>query len=119
MVDFEVDWRLLAARDPGAGLVNIVPVGEGPVELLDFASGSSVEVLDADDVLDVVVASERRIAAAQALQMRALARFAELRPGGYPDNALSEFAADEVAPAQVSAAAQPGEAQPLPVRECA
>jgi hypothetical protein len=59
----------------------------------------SVEVLDADDVLDVVVAAERRVAAAQAVQMRALARFARLRPSGDPGNAMSEFAADEVAPA--------------------
>jgi hypothetical protein len=31
--------------------------------------------------------------------MRALSRFAELRPGGDPDNVMSEFAADEIAPA--------------------
>jgi hypothetical protein len=55
--------------------------------------------LDADAVLDVIVAAERRIAAAQAVQMRALARFAELRPSGDPHNPMSEFAADEIAPA--------------------
>src|SRR3982074_645705 len=99
MVDFELDLRLLAARDPGADLVDVVPVGKGPVYLLDYASDPPVEVLDADDVLDVVVAAERRIAAAHAVQMRALARFARLRPSGDPDNVMSEFAADEVAPA--------------------
>jgi hypothetical protein len=99
MVDFDVDWRELAARDPGADLVDIVPLGPAPVDLLDYASDSPVEVLDADDVLDVVVAAERRVAAAQAVQMRALARFARLRPSGDPENVMSEFAADEVAPA--------------------
>src|SRR3981081_3704766 len=48
-------------------------------------------VLDADGVLDVVVAAERTIAAAQAMQVRALARFAQLRPSGDPECALDEF----------------------------
>ena len=104
LVDFEVDWRELAARDPGSDL-DFLPVGEGPVDLLEFTSDlpidvfDDVDVLDADEALDVVVAAERRIAAAQAVQMRALARFARLRPSGDPGNVMSEFAADEVAPA--------------------
>jgi Domain of unknown function (DUF222) len=53
--------------------------------------------LSADAALDEIVACERIVASAQARQIRALARFAELRPdrlGGVTD----EFTADEVAP---------------------
>ncbi|MGH3995186.1 MAG: DUF222 domain-containing protein, partial [Pseudonocardiaceae bacterium] len=56
-----------------------------------------LESLDADAVLDEIVACERVVAAAQARQMRALARFAELRSDRRAGS-VDEFAADEIAP---------------------
>jgi hypothetical protein len=97
-VDFEVDWRVLAARDPGADLLDVIPVGLGPVDL-DFPSDVPVTSLDADSALDELVANERGMAARAARKMRLLSRIAQLRPGGDPDNVMSEFASDEVAPA--------------------
>src|ERR1700716_876763 len=96
--DFEVDWRVLAARHPGADLIDLLPVGPAPVEL-DFPPDSPTEELNADETLDEIVADERRIAAIQARQLRNLAHFAKLRPSGDPDKVMSEFAAEEVAPA--------------------
>jgi Domain of unknown function (DUF222) len=58
---------------------------------------AEVTSLSADAALDEIADCERIIASTQARQLRALARFAELRPdrlGGVID----EFAADEVAP---------------------
>jgi hypothetical protein len=88
----------LAARDPGVDLLDIIPVGPAPVDL-DLPSDVPVEELNADEALDEIVATARQTAAVQARHMRALARFAKLRPSGDPDNVMSEFAADEVAPA--------------------
>ena len=57
----------------------------------------ALETVDADVVLDEIAACERIVAATQARQIRALARFAELR-SGQRDGLMDEFAADEVAP---------------------
>jgi hypothetical protein len=67
--------------------------------VLDFIPELPIATLDADAVLDIVVAAERRIVAAQAMQVRALARFAQLRPNGNLECPMDEFTADEVAPA--------------------
>jgi hypothetical protein len=96
--DFEVDWRELAARDPGADLIDLLPVGPAPVDL-DLPPDVPTEEFNADEAMDEIVADERRMAAIQARQLRNSARFAYLRPSGDPENVMSEFAADEVAPA--------------------
>jgi hypothetical protein len=56
-----------------------------------------IDSVDADAVLDEILACERIVAAAQARQIRALARFAALRPDR-SGHGMDEFAADEVAP---------------------
>jgi Domain of unknown function (DUF222) len=53
--------------------------------------------LDAESTLDEILHCEHIIAAAQARQIRALARFAHLRPDRR-DLVISEFTADEIAP---------------------
>src|SRR5262249_3683875 len=58
---------------------------------------ADVTSLSADAALDEIVACERIVASAQARQIRALARFAQLRPD-QPGGITDEFAADEVAP---------------------
>jgi hypothetical protein len=80
--EYEVDWRELAALDPGADSLDGVPLPAAPLDLFDFTSHSPLELLDADGVLDVIVAAERMVASAQAMQVRAMARFAQLRPSG-------------------------------------
>ena len=74
-----VSWRRVI---PGRLCLMPPPLGAGPVDLLEFTSDLPIEALGADEALDVVVAAERRIAAAQAVQMRALARFAGCGPVG-------------------------------------
>jgi hypothetical protein len=64
-VDFEVDWRVLAARDPGADLLDIIPVGPGPVDL-DLPSDSPAKSLNSDQAMDEIIAAERRMAATAA-----------------------------------------------------
>jgi hypothetical protein len=64
-------------------------------ESLDIEA--EVAKLNCDSVLDEILACERVIAAAQARQLRALARFAELRPNRLGES-VDEFAADEIAP---------------------
>jgi hypothetical protein len=58
---------------------------------------TDVTSLSADAALDEILACERIVACAQARQIRALARFAQLRPD-QPGGIIDEFAADEVAP---------------------
>jgi Domain of unknown function (DUF222) len=60
-------------------------------------TATDLAALDADSILAEILHCEHLVAAAQARQIRALARFAELRPdrrGGV----MGEFAADEIAP---------------------
>jgi hypothetical protein len=64
-VDYEVDWRLLAARDPGADLIDLLPVGPGPVDL-DLPSDSPAKSLNSDQAMDEIIAAERRMAATAA-----------------------------------------------------
>jgi Domain of unknown function (DUF222) len=58
---------------------------------------TDLAALDADSTLDEILHCEQMVAAAQARQIRALARFAELHPGRR-GVVMDEFAADEIAP---------------------
>jgi len=78
--------------EPG-GLSEVPPSGL----LLDVLASLSPAALDADEALDAARAVDRVISLAQAVQAGLLQRFAALRPG--QDREVSEFAADEVAPA--------------------
>jgi Domain of unknown function (DUF222) len=60
---------------------------------------TDIAATDADSILEEILQCERAAAALQARQMRALARFAELRPDRRGrDPVMDEFTADEIAP---------------------
>jgi hypothetical protein len=80
----------------------VPPPPEAPSPWIEdyFAATSTaldVDYLDADRVLTVIADCEAAIARTQAAQLRALARFAALRPDT-TDGLVGEFAADELAP---------------------
>ena len=59
--------------------------------------GGDFDTLDADSALGEILRCEQIVAAAQARQIRALARFAQLRPD-HRGPVISEFTADEIVP---------------------
>jgi uncharacterized protein DUF222 len=72
--------------------------------LLDLVDDMPFEHLSGDQALSVAIAAERLVARAQAVQLQALARFAQLRPASfgddkaaYGDRDLHRYAPDEVA----------------------
>lgn len=76
-----------------------VGVGEvdAPSPWLDdhtAAHTTELAISPADQVLDLIAGTDRTIGQVQAQQLRALARFADLRPG----DPFAEFAPDELAP---------------------
>lgn len=86
-------------EQPGPGtLLRYSNVDPGGV-VVDWLSARPAEELSADEALETAAGWERMIAHAQAQQLAALDRFAQLRPDG--DGLLNEFAADEVAPVLV------------------
>lgn len=117
----EGDWRALAAADPDAEFLAALPLADRMPSyptldevvtdraqqpaaqrwsdwppsglLMDLLSAAADEPATVSESLDAVVAWERLIAHAQAAQLRAIARFAALRPG--PD--AEELAAYELA----------------------
>jgi Domain of unknown function (DUF222) len=65
--------------------------------MFDPGGAPDPATLDADSALDEILRCEQIVAAAQVRQIRALARFAQLRPDRR-DPVISEFTADEIAP---------------------
>jgi hypothetical protein len=81
-----------------ADLLKVLPPPEAPSQWIEDyfqADSTSVDVddLDADQAFGVAAECAAAIARAQAQQLRALARFAGLRPDA-PDGIVDEFAAD-------------------------
>jgi hypothetical protein len=70
-------------------------VGAGVFDSLNIAT--DLAALDAGSILEEILHCEQMVAAVQARQIRALARFADLRPN-HRDAVLDEFTADEIAP---------------------
>lgn len=108
-VDDCVVWGVVTSPGDLAGNVDL-SVGAAPASnrvrwsdlqptglLMDVLQSLAVEHLDAAEVLEAATALERLVAVVQGVQARMLARFGALRPGD--DREVSEFAADEVAPA--------------------
>src|SRR4051794_5631590 len=67
------------------------------LEAVFFDDTCTDEWVRAERELELIKACEEHIAYAHAIQSRALARFAKLRPGIEHDSRMSEFAVDEIA----------------------
>ncbi|KAA2252553.1 DUF222 domain-containing protein [Solihabitans fulvus] len=88
----DLDWLAVTATDPGLAYLDTVALFEQVI-------GRDLDQLDADQVLEILIDSQRLVATIEARQLRAMARFAALRPSDKPGRQFSEFAADEIAPA--------------------
>src|SRR5437016_6227919 len=98
----EVDRRKLAASQTDANQPDTLPPSPAAFSCPDSFAGivtpDVIDDADADQALDIALAAEKLIALAHATQLRALARFASLRPSEDPHRVVNEFAVDEIAP---------------------